>query len=430
MRHGPASGARAERARGRQERAGVRQARGQERRSAGHAAGVAGRTKDRDQARAQRQQAWEDRRAKKAERDAARKAKRDAASAPPGRTTLGQSVGEEAQRRWDKRRSDAKAAKDAKAGAEKVNLSKGKGTGGKDGRTTGEGPGDTSRAAKDGTAGDGLGRDSTAGDGTSDGAKKRRRFRRRRASGTGRAGWRGRTRRTGRTGRAGRAGRRGRPSHSPFGVEDSTPTVEWPEHDTRPPKRTAMGEDDIVDADIVPDKPAAVTTGARGLPPAPEKHTARPGTSRPTSMEGSSVSSPEVSRPSGAGGLRAQHRTDITFDDYLMEMANIAIQAACDQERAEALADALDKVADALRDMATDLIGDHNVSTEVTELISDLADAAARMKQQAERCATECGLALEAAKLAAAMVARIYGEDMAAKEDAGLKYASAAAHHD
>ena len=137
-----------------------------------------------------------------------------------------------------------------------------------------------------------------------------------------------------------------------------------------------------------------------------------------------------VSRPSGQGPLPSQHRTDITFDDYLMEMANIAIQAASDQERAEALAEAFDKVADALRDMAADLIGDHNITTAFTDLIADLADSAARMKQQAERCATECGLALEAAKLAAAMVARIYGQDMAAKEDAGLRYASAAAHHD
>ncbi|MGP3636148.1 ATP/GTP-binding protein, partial [Streptomyces sp. 24-1644] len=198
----------------------------------------------------------------------------------------------------------------------------------------------------------------------------------------------------------------------------------------RPPRTGATGGDDIVDADIVPDAPGALTTGVRGLPPAPEQHTARPGTSRPTATEGSSVSSSQVSRPSGGGGLGAQHRTDITFDDYLVEMANIAIQAASDQERAEALAEALDKVADALRDMATDLVGDHNVTTEVTELISDLADSAARMKQQAERCATECGLALEAAKLAAAMVARVYGEDMAAKEDAGLNYVSAAAHHD
>ena len=66
----------------------------------------------------------------RAARDAARKAKREAAaSATPGRTTLGQAVGEEAQRRWDKRRADAeaaKAAKDAKAGTEKVSLTKDK----------------------------------------------------------------------------------------------------------------------------------------------------------------------------------------------------------------------------------------------------------------------------------------------------------------
>ena len=142
------------------------------------------------------------------------------------------------------------------------------------------------------------------------------------------------------------------------------------------------------------------------------------------------MSSSQVSRPSGQSGLGVQHRTDITFDQYLMEMANIAIKAASDQERAEALMEALTKVADALRDMAADLVGDHNVETDVTDMIADLADSAARMKAQAERCAEQCGIAKEAAKLAAAMVARVYGEDMAAKEDAGLKHASAAVHHD
>ncbi|MDX3538061.1 ATP/GTP-binding protein [Streptomyces sp. MB09-01] len=441
---GPASSARAERARGRQDRAGTRQAGRQERRTAGHAAGVADRSKDRDQARAQKQQAWEDRRAKKAKRAEARKAKREAAaSADPGRTTLGQAVGEEAQRRWDKRRADAKAAADAKdtkaAGTEKVDLTKDKdktkGADGKDADTGKDAPDGASSAAKDGTAGDAPGTGSTAGDGASGGAKKRRRFRFRRAAGTGRAGRRGRTSRTGRTGRTGRgrtgrAGRRGRPADSPFGAEDSTPTVEWPEHDTRPPERPAKSEDDIVDADIVPDTPAAVTTGARGLPPAPDKHTARPGTTRPTSTEGSSMGSAEVSRPSGGGGLATQHRTDITFDEYLVEMANIAIKAASDQERAEALMEALGKVAEALREMAADLVGDHNIDTAVTDLIAYLADSAARMKSQAERCAEQCGIAKEAAKLAATMVARVYGEDMAAKEDAGLKHASAAVHHD
>ncbi|MEU9261783.1 hypothetical protein AB0D68_25320 [Streptomyces sp. NPDC048212] len=133
---------------------------------------------------------------------------------------------------------------------------------------------------------------------------------------------------------------------------------------------------------------------------------------------------------SAQGGMAAQHRTDITFDQYLVEIANIALAAGADQERAEELAAALGKVADALRDMATDLVGDHNVDTKVTNLISDLADAAGRMKAQAERCAQTCEIAAEAARLAAVGVARTYGEDMRAMDDAGLTHASSAAHHD
>lgn len=80
--------------------------------------------------------------------------------------------------------------------------------------------------------------------------------------------------------------------------------------------------------------------------------------------------------------------------------------------------------------MAADLAEDHNVSAAVTELIADLAETAGRMKEQAQRCAEQCGIAKEAAKLAATQVARVYGEDMDAKEDAGLTSVSAAAHHD
>ncbi|MDR3032177.1 MAG: ATP/GTP-binding protein, partial [Kitasatospora sp.] len=110
--------------------------------------------------------------------------------------------------------------------------------------------------------------------------------------------------------------------------------------------------------------------------------------------------------------------------------ANIAIKAASDQEHAEDLTGALVQVADALRDMAADLVGDHNVSTDVTDLIADLADSAARMKAQAERCAELCGFAKEASRLTAKEVARVYGRDMDAKEDAGLAHVSAAVHHD
>lgn len=428
--HGPASNARAERARGRQERAASSQGARQERRTVGHAAGTADRTKNRDQARANRQQVWEDRRAKKAERDAARKSKLEtAASTESGRTTLRAAVSEEAQRRWDKRRADEK---DGKAGAEKVSLSKDQDQDqdqdqDKDKDKDKDGDKDKDKGAEgkdDKAANDGAGEASKAGDEPSDGSKKRRRFRRRRASGTGWA-WR-----RGRTGRAGRTGGRGRSSDSPFGPDESAPNVEWPDRPTRTSHPADSGVEDIKDAVIVPDGPASVTTGVKGLPSAPELHTQRPGTSQPTRTEGSSVSSAEVNRPSGQGGLAAQHRTDITFDEYLVEMANISIQAASDQERAEALMEALGKVADALREMAADLVGDHNISTEVTELISDLADAAGRMKQQAERCAEQCGIAKEAARLAATEVARVYGQDMDAKEDAGLKFTSAGRHHD
>ncbi|MCZ1012665.1 ATP/GTP-binding protein [Streptomyces lydicus] len=361
---------------------------------------------------------------------------------------MGQAVTEEAQRRWDKRRADAKDAKDrkdaeakdakdAKDRKDRKDRKDGKGADGKGEKTAKDGPGGASSAARDGEASDGPGKESKAGDGPSDGSKERRRFRRRR-TGAGTAGRHGRARRTGtgragtgRTwrGRAGRAGRRrGRPSDSPFGAQDPTPTVEWPDRPTRPPRTGSKGEDDIVDADIVPDAPAAVTTGVKGLPPAPEKHTKRPGTSRP-GMDGSSVST-QTSRQSGHSGLASQHRTDITFDQYLMEMANIAMKAASDRERAEALMETIGKVAGALREMAADLIGDHNIDTKVTDLIADLADSASRMKAQAGRCAEQCGIAKEAARIAATAVARIYGQDMNAKEDAGLEHASAAAHHD
>jgi hypothetical protein len=133
---------------------------------------------------------------------------------------------------------------------------------------------------------------------------------------------------------------------------------------------------------------------------------------------------------SGQAGLAAKHRTDITFDEYLVEIANIAVCAGNDKNRADQLAVIMRKVAVALRAMATDLVNDHNIDTEVTELVCDIADAAERMQKQAERCADQCGLAFQAAQLVAAAVARTYGEDIKAMDDAGLTHASAAAHHD
>jgi hypothetical protein len=456
---------RAERARGRQERAAARQAARQQRRSADQVANLADRSRDRDQDRANRQAEREQRRAAKAERKAARQAKREAAE---NRTTLGAAVMEGVQDRWDKRRAgakdDDKAAKkdstdpkDSEAPTKKPpkdspQAPSGGPKGGSapkkpgDGKKSGEKPSDGS-GAKAGKGSSGTGEapkpddaktppDEDLKDDPDDDRSFYERvkdyFRR-----PDEPSWTGKASSGAASGSSG-AGRRGgaakgkhKAPGSPFGPEDSAPTVEWPEHPTGPPRPAgdAKEGEDIVDADIVPDEPAAVTTGVRGLPPAPEPHTQRPGTTRSTAQE--DPMSSEVSRPtSGQAGMAARHRTDITFGEYLTEIVNIAIAASLDKDRAQELAVSLGKVADALRDMAADLAGDHNIATEVVNDITDTADTAMHMKQMAERCATECDIASDAARIAAASVGRVYGEDIKAMDDAGLAHASAAAHHD
>ncbi|WP_346161799.1 ATP/GTP-binding protein [Streptomyces mordarskii] len=443
----PASSFRAERARGRQERAAARQAARQQRRSANQAANLADRGKDRDQDRANRQAEREERRAAKAERKAARKAKREAAKAADDRTTLGAAVAEEAQRRWDKRRA---AEKDKSAKDDKAKDS----TGDKDAKDSEattkkvpkDGPEPAADGSKDGSAtkepddgkkggekpSDGSGdKDAKDGTGTDDGPKPDDV---KDPPGTDDSS-------------DGRSFKEKIKDFFTKPEEDTTPpeaeepsrlrpedlkvTVDRPGGPTRSPK-PEQAEEEIPDAVIV-DDPAdpfgATVTNTASLPRAPEPHTQRPGTSRPTAQEDPVAS--EVNKPtSSQTGMAAKHRTDITFGEYLMEIVNIAITAALDKERAQDLAIALGKVADALRDMAADLVGDHNIATEVVDKITDLADAATRMKQLAERCATECAIASEGARLAAMSVGRVYGADIQAMDDAGLAHASAAAHHD
>lgn len=451
----PAPSPRAERARGRQERAAARQAARQQRRSANQAANLADRRKDRDQDRANRQAEREQRRAAKAERKAARKAKREAAKAAEDRTTLGAAVMEGVQDRWDKRRASAR--EDGKDGVGKETKPSsdakdaGDGSGGQDAkgadattqRMPKNGPGPAADSSKTGPEpkepGDGEKdrEEPSGGSGETGGAKAGHGEK----DPSGAAG-------SDKTRSFDEQAKKAKEWFAKFGYgtdhdpgpedpsrlrpEDLGHTMDRPDRpdeQSGPPK---AAEEDIVDAVIV-DDPAdpggAYISRPPGLPPAPEPHTQRPGTTRLTAQENPVAS--EVSRPtSGQAGMAAQHRTDITFGEYLMEIVNIAIAAALDKDRAQDLAVALGKVADALRDMAVDLVTDHNIATEVVDQITDLADAATRMKQLAERCATECEIASEAARLAATSVGRVYGQDIQAMDDAGLAHASAAAHHD
>ncbi|MFC8174996.1 hypothetical protein [Streptomyces sp. NPDC057325] len=139
---------------------------------------------------------------------------------------------------------------------------------------------------------------------------------------------------------------------------------------------------------------------------------------------------PMSTTPASSGAqLAAKHQTDITFDQYLVEMTNIALAALGDKETAEDLVSRLLATAKALLEIAEDLADDHNVDKRIVAQLSELSEALQRMTAQATRCAQECADAAEAAVQAAAGVARVYGQDMDAKREAGLVHASAAAHH-
>jgi hypothetical protein len=428
-RNSPAD-SRSDRSRARRERAAARQAAREQRRNTHHAADLADRSKDRDQREAARQE----RRAAKAERQAARKAKRDAAAA--GRTPFGAAVADEAERRWDKRRKGPekdRPGRDKRSEATTKKLSK-------DGpETAPDGPKATSATKepkdgkKDATGPAGAFRKSekTEGPGAESGADKRSftdrvkdRFSKPETDAGTASGTQEPTGTSTGTGTAGGT-TTGTVKPEAFGF-----TMDSPGRPSRPPEPEPE-EPDIQDADIV-DDPAdpfgAYVTRSASLPRAPEPHTQRPGTSRPTTQEDQPVAS-EVNR-TGPAPMAAKHRTDITFGEYLTEIVNIAIAAALHKDRAEELADALGAVANALRDMAADLVGDHNIATAVVNQITDLADAAMRMKQQADQCAIDCELASEAARTAAVAVGRTYSQDIQAMDDAGLAQASAAAHHD
>lgn len=448
------------RAERRRERAAARQ----QRLTDNQAAKIADRSKDRDRNRADKQAAREERRAAKAERTKARREKRDKAKTDgTDRTTLGVAMAEEAGRRWDKRRKDIKeeAATDGgetaakpdtdtkdhgakgadstekkrpKDGPEPAaddpkNNSTAKEKEPKDGEKAGEKPSDGSggKDAKDGTGTDSPQPDDDLKDDPDDDRSFYERLKDHLGKPKSPAG----------------GARTDEPPRMAT-PEDFGYTMDRPGGPARSPGPGTAGED-IVDAVIVDDP--ADTSGARvsspaGLPRAPEPHTARPGTTRPTTPR------PATSRPGGRKehdpmtgplppipkpgqhSLAAKHRTNITFEEYLVEMANLAVAAKADGAEAERIARALRKIARALMAMAADLLDDHNLSATFTGDVTNLSDDAARMKAQAERAASACMDAAEGAILAARSVARVYGQDVKAKHGAGLAHVSAAAHHD
>lgn len=208
------------------------------------------------------------------------------------------------------------------------------------------------------------------------------------------------------------------------------------------PASEQESEEDIVDAVIVDDPAPPSTDGQpRGLTVGqPAAHPPRPGTSRPPDPPQEPPMAPEQSpaprtttssaAPRGSTGMAAKHRTDITLDEYLVSMGNIAVNAERDQQEMAESAPLVALVVGVLAHMAKDLEDDHNVDPEVADLVHEMAQDAGRMVQafrQAEKASAD---AAQAAAQAAQEVARVYGQDQAAMDEGGVAQASAAVHHD
>jgi len=454
---------------GRSERAAKRQKARLERRNREHAADLADRTTDRDR---NRHRKWDkqdardtERREDRAERRRERKEKKERKQeAEQGRTTLGQAVVEEAERRFDKRRRDATDGK-AKTDGDARGSAGDKTDPPKEGKNPQDGPEAT--GAETGT---GAGKDHTdtnAGRGPD-------------APETGREGPSG-----GRTGAPGSdtPGGPGKSGSGPFSgspggsSEDAGWRSGWQarwerfrrgdqSQDNEPPVPADSVGITVERGDQAPAGAPEISPGPQGLPRAPEPHTQRPGTTRPdprpepgTDSEQGTSSGPDLvkhagpgsashqenavgnsvstrepqaasSRRRGQAGMAAKHRTNITYDEYLIRMARIATAADADADSFTQLAQKITAAVNDLKAWAGDLADGHNIDPKVVTELEAMADDCHAASAAATQAGTGCKAAAEASKIAARAVARVYGEDMAEVDAAGLASASAAAHHD
>ncbi|MFB7900640.1 hypothetical protein ACFC1B_30540, partial [Streptomyces xiamenensis] len=158
-------------------------------------------------------------------------------------------------------------------------------------------------------------------------------------------------------------------------------------------------------------------------------------------QDGGSAASPgetlaPLARP--AGGMQrwghqqmaVQHRTDITLEEYLAEIADIADSASKLQGRAAATVTFMDELTTLLRTMSAELGEDHNIDDRVTDGITAMADQAPGVARLCEQASLAYTNAAETALEAARQVAALYQADMDAVREAGLSSASAARHHE
>ncbi|MEW1723874.1 hypothetical protein [Streptomyces sp. NPDC093109] len=477
--HASASTPTLERARGRNERAAARQDAKIQRRGADHAAALDGRNRDRDQARDRKQAVKEARRVAKENRAAEkRERKEETAAAEPERTTLAQATTEEARRRLEKRRGKLAPPVLSKTGkkddktkggagdstapaAPKVDLTKkpapapaaGSGPGPKVNLTKKPKPSTVSagpkvrltKKPKPGAAG-GAGpkvdltkkprKPSAGGKGPAGPGRKKARVgsKGKKSAGTGPAmgpsarrkeRCKERARRADERARAGAAAGDWFTGPDPDGswlppreerrsayesMWDTDPQQEWTAESLHVPVSQARRWD-----------PAAVTTGARGLPASPSS----------TITKEARVSAASVSVPSMRDSASAEHMTEVTLDDVLDKLADAKDECLTTYDECAVLAHRAVQLGDALRDLAAELAERHNIIGCLTSrAMYRLAESMDLLRVKAEAMRAQSLVAAESVELAHDEMHDAYRPVQQAAVDAGLHMPSARIHNE
>ncbi|MFE7620183.1 hypothetical protein [Streptomyces sp. NPDC057496] len=185
------------------------------------------------------------------------------------------------------------------------------------------------------------------------------------------------------------------------------------------------------DQERKPPPPAAVTTGVRGLPRAPEQPAGpRPGTTSTSTKE----------KPMGESlpgmvtlgqDMDPEHQTEVTLDEVLDHLTTAKSRCFTTYDECADLADAARKLRRALDKILMDLKGRHNVRGRLTRAAAGkLAEFMGVVARKAEEMRGKSLSAAERVEVAHDSMADAYRPVQEATADAGLAAPSARIHNE
>ncbi|WP_159062563.1 hypothetical protein, partial [Streptomyces caniscabiei] len=172
-------------------------------------------------------------------------------------------------------------------------------------------------------------------------------------------------------------------------------------------------------------------SGPPALPRAPQRAAGqRPGTTRrkeAIAME----PAPTYSATPRAGGMAAQHATEITASDACKALEKLTTQGMETHDDYDALSKSARKLLSALEAMGHDLAGDHNVgSKKLQDALAELMNQVASLIRWVDRAAKDCLDAAELSEVEEHALKRDHQPVTDATADAGLHTPSARLHND